>query len=216
MRHLSNAGGVFFPVLLTTQLRQDKYQRLVLKASTMKIKILLISAASLFLLSSTASAREDISLCKSGWAETQSGNHDKAINLFTQCIEKGDLSPQSLSRTYRNMGIAHRRNNQANLALAYYDKSRALNPSDPWNDYINKGNAYSEMKMYEEALKEYASAEKENPKYGEVQYNRGIVYERQGQPELAAAEFRKAYELGLRTQLLRERMVAYKLIEPTK
>jgi tetratricopeptide (TPR) repeat protein len=172
----------------------------------MKYKTRLPSIIASTLFSAAAAASEDISICKAGWAETESGHHEKALKLFQECIEKGELSEQSLARTYRNIGIAYRRNGQAHLAIPFYDKSLALNPSDPWNDYVNKGNAYSE----------YELAEKANPTEGEIPYNRGIVFERQEKLVLAAAEFQKAYELGLRTKLLYERMVVHKMIEPAK
>ncbi len=182
----------------------------------MSVEYKLLAASAAMLITGAASAREDLSLCKTGWAETQSGNHAKAVELFEKCIENGELSGPSLARTYRNIGIAHRRNGQAELAIPFYDKALALNPPDPWSDYINKGNAYSEIKKYDEALMEYERAQKANPTHGEIPYNRGVVFERQGKPDLAAAEFRKAYELGLRTSLLYERMVFHKLIEPAK
>jgi tetratricopeptide (TPR) repeat protein len=172
------------------------------------LMILTMSAASVF-----AAGREDLALCKSGWGATEAGDHAAAIGLFESCIKNGHLSPKSLARTYRNMGIALRRNGEFRKAIGHYDKAISLQPADIWNDYVNRGNAWSELGEYQKALQDYDSAFAAKPDYNEAYYNRGIVFEKQNQLDKAKAEFIKAYEFGLRSEQLYDRYVKYGLVD---
>lgn len=158
-------------------------------------------------------AREDLSSCKRGWSATEAGDHATAIKLFETCIKDGNLSIKSQSRTYRNLGIAHRRNSEPRRAIEDFDKALALKPTDPWNDYVNRGNAWSDLGEYENALSDYELAFQVKPDYNEAYYNRGIVFERQNQLKKAKDDFVKAYELGLRSELLYDRFVKYGLVK---
>jgi len=160
-----------------------------------------------------ADGREDLSLCKSGWGATEAGDHASAIKLFESCINKGNLTPKSLARTYRNLGIASRRNNESHKAIDYYNKAISLPSADIWNDYVNRGNAWSELGEYQKALKDYDLAFESKPNYNEAYYNRGIVFEKQNQLERAKTEFIKAYEYGLRSEQLYDRYVKYGLVD---
>lgn len=168
----------------------------------------------LFLLSiPVASFAENLNLCMEGWAATESGYHQEAIDLFNKCIETGDLTTPSLAQTYRNLGIANKRNGTFKEAIKNYDKALSLNPDEPWDDYVNRGNAWSELGEYQKAFDDYDRAMELNPNYNEAHFNRGIVFEKQNNFEKALDEFKKAYDYGLRSQLLYERFVAYGLIK---
>jgi len=156
---------------------------------------------------------ENLKSCKRGWNATEAGDHATAIKLFETCIRDGNLTTKSLARTYRNLGIALRRNSEPRRAIEYYDKALALKPVDLWDDYVNRGNAWSELGEYQNALREYELAFQVKPDYYEAYYNRGIVFERQNQLEKAKADFVKAYEHGLRSELLYDRFVKYGLVK---
>lgn len=156
--------------------------------------------------STNNSGRENITLCKQGWSETQSGSHFLAIDSFNECIKNGNLSTKSLAKTYRNIGIANSRIGNFELAISYYDKALALSPLDPWNDYINRGNAWDELNKFDNAIKDYNLALKIRPNYGEAFYNKGISYEKQKKIKAAIIEFTNAYNSGLRTKALLERL----------
>jgi len=156
---------------------------------------------------------EDLQLCKDGWQQTQSGNHKKAIELFKEGIATGDLSESSLSRTYRNLGIACKRDGQYKASIEYYGKAIAINKHDPWVDYVNRGNTSSELGEFDQALNDYNKAQEIKPDYNEAYYNRGILFEKQNKTEEAKEQFIKAYENGLRTDLLYNRFIKYGLAE---
>jgi len=170
----------------------------------------------LFVLCCGTALAEDISLGIAGWEKTEAGDHKAAIQLFLRCIAEGNLTPESLGRTYRNIGIALRRDERPKEAIGYYDKAIALKSDDVHKDYANRGNAYSDCKDYNNALIDYDKAQNIFNNYNEAYYNRGIVYERMDKNEDAVEQFKLAYKFGLRTQSLYERFVAHGLIKQEK
>ena len=158
---------------------------------------------------------EDLSNCLRGWEATQAHDYARAIALYESCARDGDLSSAALARTYRNMGITYRHAGEPAQAIAAFDKAIALHPADVADDYINRANASDDAGDFKQALADYAKALDIQPGYGEAYYNRGIAYEHHGKPDAAKAEFVAAYDHGLRTDLLYERMVAYGLVQQT-
>lgn len=156
---------------------------------------------------------EDISICKEGWQNVEKKEYTLAIDLFEKCINEGNLTQASLARTYRNIGIAYKGSKKYKEAIAYYNKAIKLNTSDPWNDYVNRGNAWDELGDAKKALLDYSEALKLKPSYGEAYYNRGIMYEKQGLNSDAKSDFIAAYRSGLRTSLLYNRLKVYGLMD---
>lgn len=156
---------------------------------------------------------EDLGLCYRGWDATEAGQHQRAIELFRTCIKEGHLQQASLAQTYRNIGIAYRRNHQPAEAVTAFNQSIALHPADVEEDYINRGNAYDDLGETAHALADYSKALAIAPANGEAHYNRGIAYERIRAFDKARADFIAAYQAGLRTDLLFERLKIYGLVE---
>ena len=172
-----------------------------------------ITGAIVLVAGSQAAVAEDLRLCLKAWNWSQAGEHAAALELFDQCIKEGGLTTNSLARTYRNIGITLRRHKQPARAVEEYGKAIALQPADVWDDFVNRGNAYSDQGLFHEALADYRRALDARPNYNEAYYNRGIVFERQERMEDAKREFLKAHELGLRSDLLYERLVMHGLVE---
>lgn len=164
------------------------------------------------LVQATARA-EDLGLCHRGWDATEAGQHPQALALFRTCIKEGHLQQASLARTYRNIGIAYRRNHQPAEAVTAFNQAIALHPADVEEDYIDRGNAYDELGETAHALADYSEALAIAPDNGEAHYNRGIAYERIRAFDKARADFMAAYRSGLRTRLLFERLKIYGLLE---
>lgn len=156
---------------------------------------------------------ENLSQCLHGWDATEARDYAHAIELYEGCIRDGGLGMATLARTYRNVGITYRRAGQPGKAIAAFDKAIALRPDDIADDYINRGNAHDEAGDFEQALADYAKALDIQPGHGEAYYNRGIAYERHHQFGAARTDFIAAYDLGLRTDLLYDRLVAYGLVK---
>lgn len=151
--------------------------------------------------------------CMKGYAFYAAGQHEKAIELYKACIDTGTLNAEALGRTYRNIGIVYRAMKEFKTSIQYFDLSLKEDPFDPWSDYVNQGNSYSDLGHYDQALQLYDKAEALNPKMGDIAYNRGIVYERKGDTKAAIDQFFLAYDKGLRSSLLYDKFVQYDLID---
>ncbi len=163
------------------------------------------------LVSLAAFGQEDISLCRQGWSSYSAGKYDEALKQYEECMQSGKLTPENLARSYRNMGLAYHAKKDSARAVDMYDKALALKPDDFWFDYVNRGNAWSDLKEYEKALADYEMALKAKSDLGAAYYNRGIVYEKLGKVEAAKADIAQAYAKGYRAQALTERMAHYQL-----
>ena len=75
-----------------------------------------------------------------------------------------------------------------------YSEAIKLNSKDA-EAYNNRGNAYSLLGKYDQALKDYDEAVKLDPKNARIYGNRGMVKLSQGKAEEAQQDFKKAVEL---------------------
>ncbi|WP_417432644.1 tetratricopeptide repeat protein [Kiloniella sp.] len=139
---------------------------------------------------------EDKTLCFMGWASTEKGQYTQAINLFDECIEKGELSKSTLALTYRNRGITYRRMNKPEEAVA--DFERALEMNFNVEDLINLANAKSSVGDYASALRDYDQALEIKPKYNQIYYNRAVMFEQQKKWMAAKSDYELAFQLGVR------------------
>lgn len=159
---------------------------------------------------------EDLTACVEGWSLTEAGNYAGAIRSYDACINDGHLSSVSLARTYRNIGITYRRAKKPIKAVKAYDKAIALHPHDIVDDYIDRANAYDEADEFDNAMADYAQALKMDPGFGEIYYNRGVAYEHHHMMDKAKADFIAAYDHGLRTPLLHEKLAVYGVVPEEK
>ena len=171
-----------------------------------KIKILL---GYMLLANSSMVYAEDISLCIKAWQYHVSNAHDKALQGFNECIEKGKLSKASLARTYRNIGIVYHTKKENKKAIKYYTKAIALKPKDIEKDYVNRANAWDDEGNYTKALSDYNLSLRITPNLADIYYNRGLVYRRMGRIAEAITNYELAAKYGYsnRTRLLNEQAV---------
>lgn len=167
----------------------------------------------LFFLASPAIA-EDLSLCVEGWKKTEMGEHAEAISLLQECVDKGDLTERSLSRTYRNLGIVYKRIGQFEEALKQLGLALSHQAEDPWNDYVNRGTVWVKLNDFKKAFNDYNQALSIKPDYGPAYYGRGELFEVQGKTQQAIIEYQKAYDSGWKTKLLYDKFVKHGLVEP--
>lgn len=178
------------------------------------MKVLKPFFVAFILLTMKISYAEDISLCMQGWSATEHKEHEYAISLYDECIKTGNLTQSSLARTYRNYAITYQQMTQPEKAIEFENMALNLQPTDSWNDYVNRGNALSDIGRFSEALADYDIAASLKPRLADINYNRGIVFERQKELAKAKEEFIEAYKNGLRSQQLYERFVVYGIIKP--
>src|SRR5262249_43372980 len=127
-----------------------------------------------------------------------------------RCIAEGHLSEPALAQTYRNIGITYRHKGDWPKAVESFDQALAHSPSRPWEDYVNRANTWSDAGDSEKALADYQRALDAHPDYDQAYLERGIEYERQGRKQEAYADFKRAWDLGIRTDFLANRIRAYR------
>ncbi len=149
-----------------------------------------------FWLARSATA-EDLTLCREAWELSESDKNDRALELYGECVRNGDLSPASLAWAQRNTGILLFNKKEPALAADAFGRALAANPKDPWQDYVNRGNAWLEAAEPRKALADFEKALELKPDHAQAIYGRGIAYERLGLEFDAYAEFARASKLGL-------------------
>lgn len=93
-----------------------------------------------------------------------------------------------------NLGLARKKMNQAEEALAAFKKALALNP-DSISANKEVGEALAKANNFAEAKTYYEKAVALSPEDPEARYNLGICLSSTGEPEAALAQFEKAVEL---------------------
>lgn len=151
-------------------------------------------------------AAENIEDCRLGWQATQSKQYKQALDLYEQCMEKGQLNASSKARTYRNIGITLRRMGKFESAISAFTIAIELKPNDYWGDYINRANSWSDLRQFDKAMADLEKALMLQPNNGSALYNRGLVALRMGSKAQASADFVKAYAVGYRQPEILEMM----------
>ena len=115
----------------------------------------------MLILTSPASAA-DVTDCIKAQQARQQGQFDAAIQLYTSCIDMGELTGRQLSMALNNRGNAHLDADQYNQAIADFDEAINVNPeyAKPYN---NRGLAKQLKGLYSDAIIDYKQAVKRDP-----------------------------------------------------
>lgn len=115
--------------------------------------------------------------------------HDSLI-LWTDVVGKYDRIPFA----FANRGYGYYKLGRYDEAIADYNKTLALDPSDA-STYHNRGVSYYRLRQFDLALADYNKALELKLDNGEVYNNRGAVYASLGRSDAAIADFTKAIAL---------------------
>jgi lipoprotein NlpI len=125
---------------------------------------------------------------QNGWnddAQTcQDQSGDVAIEACTRAIASGQLSQPNLASTYMNRGVEWRHKGDDDRALADYNQSIKLNPSNSVV-YNDRGNVWVDKGQYNQAIADYDQSIRLDPTYAKAFTNRGVL--RLNNQEYAAA-----------------------------
>lgn len=114
--------------------------------------------------------------------------------LLPELNEEGcDIQDQS--EVPYEIGLLCWDNDEIEEALSWMKEAISQNPGRLYYR-MARGNAYLEMKRYEEALEEYKAAEEQYKNSAELYYKRGLVYEGLEQTEEAEENFKRTYEIN--------------------
>lgn len=126
---------------------------------------------------------------KSGLDKFQQGDFKGAIESWTQAIQQ---NPDAA--TYYNRGLAYRRLEDNQKALADYNQALKFDPKYV-KAYVNRANVRDDLGDKQGAIADYNQALKLDSEYALAYHNRGIFYARQGDKTKAQADFQKAADL---------------------
>jgi tetratricopeptide (TPR) repeat protein len=126
------------------------------------------------------------------------GNNDKALKYYNKTLE---LEP-NFFMGYNNRGMIYK--SQGNLEWALMDFNRATALKDYPAAYINKGDLYLEMgnDSLPQALQAFTKGIELEKSYALAWYNRGVVYIRMKQFDLALQNFEQAQRLKFNHPML--------------
>ncbi len=120
---------------------------------------------------------------------------DEAIELYSKCIDSGDLNSENLIVAYNDRGNAYGRKGEYELALADFNRVIELNSEDS-DAYYNRGLTNKNQKNYDAAIRDYSRAIKLNPRYVDAYNNRGNVYGHKGDYKAAIIDFNQTILLS--------------------
>ena len=147
-----------------------------------------------------------------GWAHADLGQHEKAIEDFTEVIRIKPENEEHNAYYYR--GLSYKKIGKSDEADQDFIKAKELGwpfdilglakaPYDKGVGYANEGN--SEQKYgddgkaksaYEKAIEQYGIAIEADPTYADAYYYRGMAYARLGKCDEALHDFQKASLFG--------------------
>ncbi len=119
---------------------------------------------------------------------------DIRIVACTRNIESGRFIGPNLAVAFSNRGLAYRRKNQWDKAIADYSEAIRLKPNDA-QVFNNRGNAYYYQGQLDRAIEDYDDAIRLQPDLAEAYGNRGNVYRKKGQLDRAIGEYDQAIHL---------------------
>lgn len=171
--------------------------------------ILALALLTLPVLNFNSAIAEDTTACFSAIYSLNENRLDEAIDLYTQCIEKGDLGLKNLIVAYNDRGNAHGKKSDLQSALADFNKVIELNPEDP-DAFYNRGLTYKKLAKIDRAFRDYSEAIKRNPRYAKAYNNRGAIYGQRGEFYDAITDFNHAIFLtGKNASAFYNRGLAY-------
>lgn len=113
---------------------------------------------------------------------------------IAETIEKAKNEPNNFAAQMR-AGIMHLRINSFDKAQTFFDQAANITPPT-YEDVVNLGNAYFDIRQYEKAEKWYEQALKQKPDDTNVRTDYGITFVEREQPDFdrAIKEFRTSLE----------------------
>lgn len=162
--------------------------------------ILAASVAAAFLLSPTAFAQSDDSVCIEARLSLSDGETAAAIEQFSECLDTQELTPDQEVQTYAGLGAAHLARDDWSGALSAFNFAFAIadtNDAEISNAALwrNRGIARAQLDMTENALADLRQAARMAPDDILTHLNLGIVYQDLERPADAVVAFDRVVRL---------------------
>ena len=134
-----------------------------------------------------------------GWAYSDLGEYQKAIDDYTKAIEQLDPKTNPIHKGLGSFLYYKRADAYGNLgeyqkAIDGFSKAIEINPK--YGDaYCKRADAYSDLGEYQKAIDDYTKTIKLNPEYAPAYFLRGWAYSDLGEYQKAIDDYTKAIEL---------------------
>jgi tetratricopeptide (TPR) repeat protein len=162
------------------------------------------SAQAVTIISNNSAARDCYTSAAAASVRPHASQEDLAT--CTRALEYENLNRTDKARTLINRGIVESALEKYQGALADYNAASALVPDMP-EAYVSRGNLWFLAEKYDRAISEYTAAMKMDFQRAYIAYyNRGLVYEKQGNREAAIGDYLQALKLLPEFKLAKERL----------
>jgi tetratricopeptide (TPR) repeat protein len=133
-----------------------------------------------------------------GWAYSDLGEYQKAIDDYSKAIEQLDPKTNSVHKLLGSFLYYKRADAYGNLgefqkAIDGFSKVIELDPKDVYA-YFKRAIAYIDLGEYQKAIDDYTKTIKLNPEDANAYYNRGLTYVFREFPTAACGDF---YQAGI-------------------
>lgn len=142
---------------------------------------------------SCSNPKEDAKkLFKDGANAYASGNFEKAIGAYTQCLNLN----KDMHEAYYNRGTIYVVMKKFDLALADFNQCLQMKPDYYIADY-QKGIALQSLKNYSAAIESYSNAIKHDPLFKDAFFNRAWAYLDMQDTSKACQDFQTCKDMGM-------------------
>lgn len=155
---------------------------------------ILIVLPIIFFFTASACHKKKVDYYNAGLTAHERGNYDEAIQLFSEAIKSGDLSPGELIDTFYKRGLAWLKKGDYEKGISDLSNTIDIDPKFA-GAYYHRGNALADTGDYDKAISDYTKAIEINSKDGHSYYNRATVWEIKGEYDKALADITKSIEI---------------------
>ena len=163
------------------------------------VKIGLLAGVSCFFLSIIAVSvwGGDIEASKAGMMAEKNGDSNRAIKLYTQAINSGDLPQKELALILYLRGNLFLARSEYNRTIQDASKAIELDPTGKVVAYAYhiRAGALSGIGQFDRAIKNHNKSIELKPEYANAYYSRALSWLKKGDKERALADFTKAINL---------------------
>lgn len=141
---------------------------------------------------------------------------DKSVLLFdrvkvcTSVVSSGSATDADIGKALFSRARVYKELKEYGSAIRDYTEIIERRP-DAWPAFHNRANIHRTLGNYRSALNDYNEAIRLKPDHEKAIANRGVLFEKLKQKTNAANDFQRAYDLGMRNDLLSEKMAAFGL-----
>ncbi len=146
------------------------------------------------ILAVTAVKAEDLEHCYEAAGRMLVGDHELAINYYSHCINRGDLTVENLAISYNNRGLAHYHEGIYERAIQDYDAAIRLDPAYAIA-YNNRCWIYGLKHRPNDALRDCNQSLRLSPDDPATLDSRALAYWLLGERDTARQDLERAREI---------------------